>query len=713
MAKHDYLSVVAGSSLNQSVPSNEDSEAPTPTYDYLSAVASNSPSADKQSTPAPGSAIEPTSLDSPTPKPKFELDGGVMALARNAVGIRDAKEGGTIKIGQGMMQLKNGVIQASMDALESMGIVDKGTADEFTKLSNEERVLVDRNFKNDYGDSFGFDIAEVAGEVLPTFLIPALGAKTAKARIAGGAGAGAATGATAFQPEEDSVARQAARGASAAVGLATGAGLSSALETVTALRNWIPKAIEKAKKLHQPAIKEGVDLQARTGVMFKLSQLAQDPALERAERFARTGDAAERVGRAIEDAQPKQVLEHFEKIVAPKQAGPQLPMGVRVQRGHDRIIGDASKGTGLLGARKTAAAKNFRKAEEAGGLITTGNFLQEAKKLIQQNSGPGAGKTELALASELQRIMDDVIDQTGGALTPMQLQRRLEAWGRASKGTGKILSDQVDRAAEKGPAKALFSALNRDLDAAISAGGRGSTELKVARDTYRADTAKITAVRESALGKLFDVKGTPTRVDIESKLLKMDPDELRSTMQILSKTDRHVQQHLQTFWLSRAIEKAKVPGEAGAVEFIPAKLLDLHTGAKGPAGATSNREVFDAVFTDPTVRKQVKDGLKAVSVMMANNFRTSGRTVSRLKNLANVTAEAGRSAKGLRGELLDAGRLWAMDVLAPEHVARYVLDPQGVRALTTLAEPFNDNAASAALTTLLNIALRDAPPDES
>ena len=145
-------------------------------------------------------------------------------------------------------------------------------------------------------------------------------------------------------------------------------------------------------------------------------------------------------------------------------------------------------------------------------------------------------------------------------------------------------------------------------------------------------------------------------------------------------------------------------------------ILDLVSGAKRKE-AGSNRETFRAVFTDPKVRAQVETGIKAVQTMMVNNFRqtmtvnnfrTSGRTAARLKPIASQIAQGeGLSVKDLATKAVDTGARWAADILAPHLVSRYVLDPQGVKALTTLARSPNDTAISSALSALLNIALRD------
>jgi len=603
----------------------------------------------------------------------------------------------------------------TLDMAEGMGIVPKGTANEFTKLTNEERALVDKEFKKEFGENFGFAAARTGGEILPLMLVPGMG-KNAVTRIGGASIAGGVTGAVQYQTDEDIEKRSSDRAMQTGVGMALGGAVGAGMEGLHALKNFVPKIIERVKKTKGDFVAEGVEVQKRTGILFKLSQLTDDPAVENLERLARENTNAERMARTLEDTQPKQALEYFEKIAGKEGKD----FGARVERTFQRVMGDVQEGTGLLGKRATQANADFRKAQVAGGKIYLSNTLGTINRLIDEFNVPGAGGTASQLMNELAEIRaklmaggEDVSSAflgvggapKAGAMTPLQLQKVLERWGDASKGTGKLFTDKVDRAAEKGPAKALFKALNMDLDDAVEAGGQGAAALRAARDNFAKNTAEITAVRETALGKLFGKAEMPTMEAIESKFMTMGPSEIKAVMGVLKQADPNAEQALQSFWLRRQIESARVPGQAGATEFVPAKLLDMVSGAKGPMKAVTNREMFDSVFTDPKMREEVMTGIRAVQRIMINNYRTSGREVSRLRNLMHVLATRD---SGLASRLVT-------EIFAPEFVTKYVLDPKGVKALSTLAQPYNEARATAALMTLGNIAMRDTPqqPEES
>jgi len=512
-----------------------------------------------------------------------------------------------------------------------------------------------------------------------------------------GAAAGAATGATAFQASEHSEERDTKRVQGALAGAAVGTAAGGINEAVTAIKNFFPRAIEKAKQLHASVLQRGLELQDRTGVSFKLSQLVQDPSIEELEAFARQSAAGERLARGLEDLQPKQLLDHFEKLAGPTQSG---AFGMRTKAAFQSVMGDVKAGTGLLGARKMQAAKDFAAAQQAGGLIPVSNFLSKIDEIVHENTLAGAGRTERALAGELSALKKDILNRANGELKPLELQKRLEAWGRAAKGTGKIFSDKVDRAAEFGPSRALFAALNDDLDNAIKLGGSGAAELRTARDNYALATASINKVRDSALGRMFGGTKDLSLEAIEGKMLSMAPSEIKGVMGILSKEDPTIAEGLQKFWVQRWVESARIPGQAGAIEFAPAKLLDMFTGNKHVAGhGATNREVFDAVFSDPAMKKQVRDGLEAVQFMMVNNTRTSGKTVTRLRNLAHMVAsrDPGFAAR------------FAAELFAPKMITQYVLSKDGVQALKTLAHNPNNARAAAVLMKIGEVGLRSEP----
>lgn len=775
-------------------------------------------------------------------------------------------EGQTIKLGQGLVRAKNGLVQTTLDVLETAGIFPEGSADQFTKMTNEERRIVEEQFKKEFGEGFQFAASEVTGELLPYLAIPAAG-KGALSRLLFGIVTGGAAGGSVFNPEEDREQRLKEKGTSAAIGASVGGVASVGAEIVNKVKNIVNNTLASAIKQNRKFALRGLDLQKRTGIKFKLSQLTGDPAVESLEDLSRAGTKGERLARNIERNQSLDAFKFFKRQLS-KIDDNTDDFGVRVTKTFNKLMGKAEDGTGLLGRRKANAVRNFKAAQEAGGTIPVNNTINKINGLIDEMDSPGAGRQSRFLAQELKNIRDDLLEN-GGSLKPLELQKRLEEWGRAAKGTGKFFSDKVDRANELRPARELFGALNDDLDDAIKAGlrgegvsvvkspfksqplssrlakdnnttklsnysptvfrevspedainflpgtpnqadlrtrlffsnsldlakgqgknkgvllafdasgikgqvnrakpaweqsfNKGSAEfytqdasqdalikslrgvrilkdaaaskpsknrldtllkqleskgwkkrttkeyveylrptdskssaemLKLARDQYAADTIPITEAQESVLGKLFKT-GNPTVEEIKEKFLKMDPSEINAVMNVLSKQDANIKRGLQRFWLQSFIDKAKSPGQGDALQFIPAKMLDLKKG--------DNRELYKAVFDDPKIRSRINDGIEAVSRIMINNASTGGRTVNRLRQVSELVTR--------NSSLADRATSIISDIFAPELVTKYVLDPRGVRALQELAKPTNQNRLAAATAVLVDIALsgREAP----
>ena len=391
----------------------------------------------------------------------------------------------------------------------------------------------------------------------------------------------------------------------------------------------------------------------------------------------------ERLARNIEDNQPIQLYKYFKKTINNLDDTGQN-FGSRVENAFKDTMGSSTSGTGLLGKRALQAKNDFSAATKEITAIPLHNTLQTIDDLVNQLSDVGTGSQAKALAKNLSSLKDELVE---GTITPTQMQNLLHTWGSAAKGTGKLFTD-IDKAAEYRPAKMLYSALNNDLNAAID-NNPGAALLKKARDNYRLNTDLINEVQDTALGKLFGGLKNPSLADVESAFSKMKPDQITSTMNILSKTDPTIHRGLQSFWLEQQLQRAQVSGQSDVFQYVPGMMLDMIKGAK--------RDTFKAVFNDAESRKQVMTGVQAIRRIMLNNQRTGGRSLPKVKELAGVLASRNKTF---------AARL-AADMFAPDLVAKFAIDPQGVKALQVLSLPYDTKRATAALTTLSDILNRD------
>lgn len=665
------------------------------------------------------------------------------ALARQTEGMQ-------IKLGKGFLTVGRGTYSMGLDVAEKLGVVPRGTADDFARMSQEERQLFDKHFKDEFGENFGFSMAELTGETLPflaipTGALPAGASKMVASVISGitrlpkfvagpvasavvGLSEGAATGAAQgyIQPVEGETIedREAKREQNADIGGAIGGVVGTAARAVTDLKNWVPNTMLRVYKEKRELFETGIRVQERTGVQLRLAQLLQDPEIDFYQEMAASGFEGKRLMNAMADKQVEDVKGYFGRLAA--KYGGDLDNGLK--QAFDETMGDAELGTGLLGARKANAARNFAAAQADDAQVPLTNYVKELDAMISEGAAPAANDAQVAIAARCQvwkeRLLSraegaqevltpklnaggvEVIEKSlvgGGVVRPLQMQNLLQETGAAAGGNGKIFDESVHSLAERRPAGRLFGALNRDLDEAIDSGAQGADALRAARDGYREDTAKILAVENSALSRLFgDKNKLPSIDDVETAMLNMGPSEIKQTLGILQTTRPGMADEMRRYFVKHAFDRANVPSEAGTLNYVPARIMDsLGPPPKGRTWGT--RQQFDALFPegDP-LREQFLDGVEAVRYLMVNNTRTGGRTVARLRNLAYAITNNNPGAMAS----------FAADFLTPKFMSRVIFDPASVRALEELTKPIEVSRQMAAMNVLMTRYVGAAGPED-
>jgi len=194
----------------------------------------------------------------------------------------------------------------------------------------------------------------------------------------------------------------------------------------------------------------------------------------------------------------------------------------------------------------------------------------------------------------------------------------------------------------------------------------------------------------SVLGQMFKGDVPVTGEEVERKFRAMTAGNIGTSMKILEPAYPQIAKDAQAFYLSNWIERAKVPGPADSPNFISARMTDMLN--------PQNRPRFNAMFPDPQVRAQVENGIKAAQRVMMNNFTTGGRNVAKMKEFSrNIGGIATGRPSGI---FLTA---MAAELFVPDRLGRYLLTPDGIKALQTLAGPFNQNRWSAAIATLQSL----------
>ena len=618
------------------------------------------------------------------------------------------QQGNLLQTGKGLNNLLvSGPVQASLQALEGLGILDKGTTDAYTKKTQADREAFDSQFKKDFGDGLGFKAVGATSEIAPLLALPG-GAETALGRALSGAVTGGGLESLRFLDNPQDRAGNTVKGAG------FGAAVSSLGEIIPAIKDFVKSKISPAantvdktgtsllaKKFPELFDKRGTDLLSaattdrqkfiargeqlakETGIPFRLVQLDADPIVEGLDEFVRSSAVGERIARSVENVQGVKAYKFFRRTMTKILSGDKSGFGSRAIKAFQGTLGDAKKGTGLLGARKRNADRLFGLAEKSGGEVGLTNTLKAMDGIIAESAQAGAGSSQRALGREIGRIRDEL---AAGKIKPIEFQNRLAEFGSAAKGTGRVFTD-IDTLAERRPANTIYSAMVKDLEEAANSGSKGSQALAKARIQYGKDSALIDGLRETAVGALFKGNVLPAPEKVVTAFNNMPVSQLKASMEILSKADPDLYKSLQRSYIRSFLDKTRVKGPGDVPGVAIAKFLDIKKGSP---------ERFNAVFNDAKSRKMMNTGLEAVQRILVNNRRTSGRTVSKLKELAGVLAS--RDATFI-------SRL-ASEMLTPRYLVEYFGNEKGVEALKTIATVSDKNRLTAALLTLNDIAIR-------
>jgi hypothetical protein len=265
------------------------------------------------------------------------------------------------------------------------------------------------------------------------------------------------------------------------------------------------------------------------------------------------------------------------------------------------------------------------------------------------------------------------------------LRKELEVWGKASRLATNPWKDILDPAESKTLSKRIFKALQDDMDSAIRAEIPGAEQLRFARDAYKADSEIISSMENTALGKFFASNGIKNGDDLEKTIVSMangNQAKLKETMSFIEKEMPEVHDRMRAFWLERFLVKARSNKADNITRFNPDKFLDMVTG--------DNAKSFEAIFDGDSINT-VKKAIEATRRIIINNKTIHGNAF-----MVNMKSAAGIAAS------LDptfAAR-FAAELFTPGFFSRFADNKTAVKALETLAGPYNTNRWATAVAVL-------------
>lgn len=202
-------------------------------------------------------------------------------------------------------------------------------------------------------------------------------------------------------------------------------------------------------------------------------------------------------------------------------------------------------GKSLTSKLRSDARTDFNAAKSAGGMVDTSKLVASVDSVLQ--TLPTETPSLSGLRNNLQKIIDEytTVDPVTGqpsyqSISIDRLQKNLSAWGEASYsgsanfGAGNIF-EGVAPGQAKGVAKTVLSGYRQALDDAIQQGVPGADKLKLARDKFQQNLAKIEQFANRPLTKAFDVEDVTQLVpeDVMTKLKNMPSSQRQFLVDVM------------------------------------------------------------------------------------------------------------------------------------------------------------------------------------
>lgn len=428
----------------------------------------------------------------------------------------------------------------------------------------------------------------------------------------------------------------------------------------------------QTRKLRDTAFaKKGARLSEKTGIPFTEGEETGSRAVLMIEALARrTPGAADDMFRFNQDRLKNAVagLHNAMNKIRPGQVG-SFKAGTAISKNFDDAVDSAFQ------IRRDQARIDFSEVDRLSAnrpLFSPKSLLAEIQKMSDELDVPGAGDATARVVRQANKMAGDLVDFEGPKkLTGAQMQRLLQVYTQAQRGTGAVFKD-MGTAQSRMVSGRFKTALLRDLDEAADvsgAAGDAANAIKTARDHYRLNSAPIEEMRDSVLARVVGSR-TASPEDIAEKLPKMRPSEIKPTMKFIERESPETAQEVRRFFVENAIENSRpavTTGTAQGLKFSAAKFVGAlpDINFMKAAGFTRNEIV------------ETQRIAKALERVADKAFEGS------------PTAFAGISWDIARGLFtlnpVTMGRAVGA-VIAPRMIAKATSTPEGRKALITLTK---------------------------
>jgi hypothetical protein len=350
-------------------------------------------------------------------------------------------------------------------------------------------------------------------------------------------------------------------------------------------------------------------------------------------------------------------------------------------------------GKSLSGKLRADSQKYFGDAKKSGGMVDTSKLVSSVDSVLQ--TLPAETPSLAGLRNNLQNIIDEytIVDNQTNQKTiqPIsidRLQKNLSAWGEASYsgkadfGAGNIF-EGVAPGQAKGVAKTVLNGYRQALDDAIQQGVPGADKLKIARDKFKENLARIEEFADRPLTKAFDKERVTDLVpeEVIAKLKELPLSQRQFLIDVMAKNpNAQVTEVLNSIRRSKfddVLTSAQVKGGASTDPTFNIKSALLELDKKSGE--------FADLFPNPKDAAEARLAMNWMRKTLASESSGGAAGLSGADVYA-LTGAAGGTAPMRLG--LKEVVPWLQSVVAnPKNFADVIFNPDYRKAMVDLATP--------------------------
>lgn len=392
---------------------------------------------------------------------------------------------------------------------------------------------------------------------------------------------------------------------------------------------------------------EGSRLGKKFGVNFSASELTGNPtAMGIEDALANSA----RWGGKFADAnsiKTERIINGFNKTLDKiyPEASTRTDVGNRLSATYNNTINN------LIKTRDEQARIDFEAAVKGAGArdtnILSNNFFRTLQELKDEGNARLLTSREELGAQLANKYLSRLSTKTkagntqASTISIYELQKGLANFSKAAKRPGGVLEDAKTAAMRSAYAR-LAEALQRDLDAEIvnpKGDPQRSAMLALARDNFRNYSNQIADIEKTTIGKIAGGAERNSAGElvlspegVADKFIKMEPTEIRNTLQFLDKNNPEVAQMVRRYTLERALMQATegkgLRGEGTTKDFAKAEFVRQ----------LPDQQKLNALLKDPIAARDVRDVAAAMNRLIDYGAaRSNSATAQRTDFLASIS----------------------------------------------------------------------------